>query len=165
MRFLSLALWFFAQKEYQGAEEKLPQTVAPQPVAFSHKQHAAASLQCADCHPNAATSDNATLPNTAKCMACHRTIKADSPEVAKIAAAHENKQKVPWVRVYRVKDFVFFSHANHLKAGLECNACHGPVETRDVLAKEHGTNMASCVACHRAKQASLDCVLCHQLGQ
>lgn len=150
---------------YQGAYEKLPGDPVGQPVAFSHKQHHAAKLQCADCHTTASTADQAGWPTTARCMACHRAIKADSPEVLKLAGYHQNKQKVPWARVYRVRDFVFFSHANHLKAGEDCADCHGPVETRDVLRKEVSTNMAACMQCHRARKASTDCSLCHQLGQ
>jgi hypothetical protein len=98
-------------------------------------------------------------------MACHRAIRPDAPDVKKLAAFHQRGEKIPWLRVYRVRDFVFFSHANHVKAGAACADCHGPVESRDVLLKEVSTNMASCVNCHRARKASTDCSLCHQLGQ
>lgn len=167
MRFLSLLLLALLPpaQEYKGAEEKLPADPGPQPVAFSHRQHAEAQLKCADCHATAATADAAGMPATAKCMACHRAIQADSPEIQKLAAFHRKDGKAPWVRVYRVRDFVFFSHTNHLKAGAECQTCHGPVATRDVLLKEVSTNMAACVNCHRERKASTDCSLCHQLGQ
>lgn len=156
-----LGLWLAAQ---QNTPEKLPQAVAPQPIPFSHRTHAAqAALACADCHATARTAARAGLPATGKCMACHRTIQAESAGIKKLAEAHQREEKVAWVRVYRVKDFVFFSHAEHAKT--ECAACHGPVAERDVLAKEHGTNMAACVACHKAKAAPLECNVCHQLGQ
>jgi hypothetical protein len=152
-------------KGYVGAQEKLPFDPGPQPIAFSHKQHAAASLKCLDCHSGAASAEQAGLPSTAKCMACHRAVRPESAEVKKLAAYHQRAEKVPWLRVYRVRDFVFFSHASHAKAGASCSECHGPVETRDVLLKEVSTNMAACMSCHRAKKASTDCSLCHQLGQ
>ncbi len=161
---LCLAAWQ-QPAEYVGAEEKLPVAVGPQPVAFDHQKHSAAGLKCLDCHRTAERDDQAGFPSTAQCMACHRTVAADSAEVKKLAGYHERKEKVPWVRVYRVRDFVFFSHANHLKAGSECAECHGPVAERSVLQKEVSTNMAMCMQCHRARKASTECALCHQLGQ
>ena len=142
-----------------------PKPGAQQPIPFSHKQHASASLKCVDCHAGADTRDQAGLPAAQKCMQCHVSIKADSPEVQKIRDAAKTGEKIPWVRLYKVPDFVFFSHANHRKAGVECVTCHGPVAERTVLTKELPTNMKFCVDCHKQKNASTSCALCHQLGQ
>ena len=98
-------------------------------------------------------------------MACHQTIKARSREIKKLAAAHSRGEKVPWVRVYRIPDFVFFSHVVHTKSGAKCQDCHGPVEKRDRLAKEVSTSMVACMNCHAAKKAPTGCSICHQLGQ
>jgi Cytochrome c7 and related cytochrome c/Class III cytochrome C family len=149
---------------YKGKEEKLPRPVPPQPIAFNHKKHASAGLSCLECHARAAKKDQAGLPATEQCMICHDTILADSPEVKKLADAHRRGGRVKWVRVYQVPDFVFFSHASHLKAGEQCVTCHGPVHQRDVLAKEVSTNMTGCMNCHSARKASTECSLCHQLG-
>jgi hypothetical protein len=146
-------------------EPALPQAVAPQPVAFSHRLHVEkAGLPCEFCHAGAAKNDAAGLPPTETCLTCHRAIKTDSPEVAKIAAAAEKDVRVAWVPVYRVPDFVFFGHAPHVKAGLACAECHGPVATRDVLQKEVSTSMAACVDCHKRRGARQDCAACHTLG-
>jgi Cytochrome c7 and related cytochrome c/Class III cytochrome C family len=146
-------------------EEALPKSVGPQPVAFSHRVHTAKSgLGCAFCHAEAATGDAATLPPLDLCLTCHRSIKTESPEVAKLAAAAERGERIGWVPVYRVPDYVFFSHASHLKTGHDCAECHGPVETRDVLQKEVSTSMKACLDCHRREGAPQDCVACHQLG-
>ncbi|PYV37031.1 MAG: hypothetical protein DMG06_29120 [Acidobacteria bacterium] len=149
---------------YKGKKEKLPLAVAPQPIAFSHKKHAAVGLACLQCHAGATGKTQAGLPNTEQCMVCHDAMMADRPEVKKLAEAHRRGEKVKWVRVYRVPDFVFFSHASHLKAGEQCASCHGPVDQRDVLAKEISTSMTHCMNCHAARKASNDCSLCHQLG-
>jgi hypothetical protein len=149
---------------YKGKEEKLPRTVSPQPIAFSHKKHASVGLSCLQCHSGAAEQDQAGLPNTEQCMVCHETVLNDNPEIKKLAGAHKRGEKVKWVRVYQVPDFVFFSHASHVKAGELCVTCHGPVHQRDVLAKEVSTTMTSCMNCHAARKASRECSLCHQLG-
>ena len=149
---------------YKGKKEKLPLAVAPQPIAFSHKKHAAAGLSCLQCHASATEKDQAGLPNAEQCLVCHDAMIGDSPEVKKLAEAHRRGEKVKWVRVYQVPDFVFFSHASHLKAGQQCATCHGLVDQRDVLAKEISTGMTSCMNCHAARKASNDCSLCHQLG-
>jgi hypothetical protein len=149
---------------YKGKEEKLPAAVAPQPIAYSHKKHVALGMRCLGCHKDASEKDQAGLPETARCMACHEAIKAESPEIRKLAAIHQGGKKVAWVRVCKVPDFVFFSHASHLKAGEQCVTCHGPVQERDVLAKEVSTSMIACMNCHAARKASNDCVLCHQLS-
>ena len=156
-----------AQITYQGKEENLPQEVAPQPLPFSHRSHTAAGLVCSYCHENAKRTDRAGLPSTRRCMSCHATVAASKPSIAQLASLHRSGRPVPWVPIYRVPDFVFFSHASHTagRGGIDCATCHGPVSTRDVLAKEVGTNMTACVNCHRAKAVSTECSLCHQLGQ
>ncbi len=131
--------------DYAGSRETLPATVAPQPVAFSHKTHAA--TQCLACHAGAATQPRAGFPSASQCVQCHADMN----------------RAFGWVRVYKVRDFVYFSHARH--AGAACAQCHGPVASRDVLAKEVSTGMAACLACHRAAKASTACNVCHDLGQ
>jgi Class III cytochrome C family/Cytochrome c7 and related cytochrome c len=160
-----LCSFAFTEEKAPGRlKEKLPQSVAPQPVAFSHQVHAGKVGPCNFCHVGAAEGDEATVPSVDFCLTCHRTIKADSPEVAKLKAASEKGKDIAWVPVYRVPDFVFFGHAPHIKAGLHCAECHGPVETRDVLQKEVSTSMNSCRECHRRRGAPMECVACHQLG-
>ena len=108
-----------------------------QPIPYSHKQHIANGLTCKDCHtvvqsgPDAG--DEMAIPAASKCMTCHRTIKKDSPAIQKLAAYDRDKQPIPWVRIYKLPDFVFFSHQTHLKAGAQCEKCHGQVAQRDQL--------------------------------
>ncbi len=135
--------------DYKGEDEKLPAAVAPQPVPFSHRVHVGAGLKCTGCHAGAMTQIRAGLPESAKCTPCHQALS----------------RPVDWVRVYKVPDFVFFSHQRHAAAGTSCADCHGAVQTRDVLAKEVSTSMVSCMNCHRAKNAAVTCTTCHELGQ
>jgi len=150
---------------YQPTPEPLPWAVAPQPLPFSHKQHAEAGLNCRDCHRGAAVADKAGFPSLDKCMSCHRTIAAGSGHVQRLSRLHELKRPVDWVRVYTIPDFVFFSHAKHVGAGLDCQVCHGPVAAREVLEKEVSTGMTGCMECHAQRQARNDCKACHELGR
>lgn len=154
-----------AQQAYKGKQETLPQTVAPQPVRFNHQLHTSKGVKCLDCHPGANTQERATLPQADQCMLCHQSIATDNEQIKKLAEIQKNKEPIQWVRVYEVPDFVFFSHVNHTKAGLACDTCHGPVETREVLAKEVSTSMTNCMNCHAAKQVDNHCHFCHSLGQ
>ena len=166
--FLLCGLPSLAQEEptaYQGKEEKLPQPVAPQPVPFNHEKHVSSGITCLDCHAGADKKERAGLPQAEQCMLCHETISADTPSIVKLKAIQEAGEKINWVRVYEVPDFVFFSHANHVKGGVECATCHGPVEQRAVLAKEVSTSMISCMNCHAAREVPNHCHFCHSLGQ
>ena len=149
---------------YKPNEEKLPAAVAPQPIPFSHRQHAEAALACQDCHRGAEEKERAGLPQADTCMLCHQTIAKSSVAIERLAAVHAKGARVEWVRVYQVPDFVFFSHASHVSAGIDCSTCHGPVGQRDVLAKEVSTGMVRCMNCHAARDVSNDCIFCHQLG-
>jgi hypothetical protein len=101
-------------------------------------------------------------PPEAKCMECHATIKVDSPFIKKLAEYHRGKKPVPWVRIYQVPDFVYFSHKVHVyKAKIDCQSCHGSVRERDVLTKEKPTTMAACIDCHKEKGALVGCGTCH----
>ncbi len=141
------------------SEDKAPE---PQPIPFSHKVHAAAGLKCAFCHPIEEPGFSAGLPAESKCMVCHTAVKSDSPDILKLAKAAKAGETIPWVRIYRVPDYVWFSHALHaVDAEIECAACHGPVATREVLVQEKPTSMEFCMDCHAAQKASNGCEVCH----
>ena len=149
---------------YKGKEEVLPQQVGTQPVPFSHKRHVSYGATCLFCRPQARTKERAGLPDVDSCMSCHETIQTDNRSVKELARIHRSGEPIEWVRVYRVPDFVFFSHRSHFKAEVQCEACHGAVAEREVLAKEISTSMIMCMNCHERQEVSNDCGLCHTLG-
>lgn len=131
-------------------------------MPYSHKTHLALGLECASCHTNPDPGESMGYPPEAFCMTCHQAIKAESPHIQKLAAAAGENKPLPWVRVYRLKDYVFFSHRVHIQAGTACETCHGPVRERDVIAPEVEHSMRSCMECHKANNAREDCKACHE---
>jgi len=134
-----------------------------QPLPFNHKTHVAtAGIKCLDCHSIREPGMLAGYPKETTCMGCHASVKADSPAIQKLAGFAKAKQAVPWAKVYKVPDYVWFSHASHHKdAGIACDACHGDVASMDVVSKEKPTNMAACMECHAKHKASNACDFCH----
>jgi hypothetical protein len=153
------------ENTYVSPPEELPQQVARQPILFSHKLHVGTGIECLGCHTGAEKKRAAGLPGIKDCLVCHQTIAKESPEIQKMTMLSQTGIKLDWVRVYQTPDFVFFSHKNHLKAGEGCETCHGPVATREVLAKEVSTNMTACMNCHVQRGATTECFFCHELGQ
>jgi hypothetical protein len=105
-----------------------------QPIAYSHRAHVEAGVQCLFCHPSALRSPMAGIPSVQKCMGCHAVIEADNPAIQEVAGYWERGEPIPWVRVNAQPDFVFFSHQPHLGAGLNCETCHGDVGSMTVPA-------------------------------
>jgi respiratory nitrate reductase gamma subunit len=78
---------------------------------------------------------------------------------------------IRWVRVHNLPAFTHFDHRAHVGAGVECQRCHGPVETMERVRQVADLSMGWCVNCHRdanrdgidGKQvhASNDCATCH----
>lgn len=137
-----------------------------QPVPFSHKEHAGKlKMPCQYCHTLSRSGETLMIPRASFCMQCHQTIATSNPGVQKLAEYAKTDRAIPWVRIYELPSFVSFSHKVHLQHGATCEECHGEVAQRARLYKESDISMATCVNCHRAKQASIDCSTCHMLEQ
>ena len=156
--------------------EPLPEAPA-QPIRFSHRIHAGdATIGCLSCHVHAERAPVAGIPSMARCRGCHRLIKEDrdSPtitaEIQALLVALDQDRPIAWVRVHRVPDHVYFTHARHVRAAIACRECHGAVETMDVVRQVAPLDMGWCVACHRRSQAEnpvgrahlTECVTCHK---
>lgn len=139
-----------------------------QPVEFDHWQHVTKAegpqLECAFCHEHADKSSAATIPNIDTCMGCHVAIETESPEVQKLAAISERKEQPAWVRVYWFEQSAntFFTHKPHVRAGVDCATCHGQVGQMQRVRREIEPTMGWCIDCHRERQVSVDCYVCHR---
>ena len=91
-------------------------------------------------------------------MACHILIAKEKPPIRKLAEFAASKQPIPWARVYKLDEFVFFDHRFHLMNQAKCEDCHGPVAEQDVVMDELGaTTMKFCQGCHTKTKASGGC--------
>lgn len=126
-----------------------------QPIAFSHKIHAGdLEIDCKYCHVGVMKGKSATIPSVNICMNCHNQIKEGSVtgkgEIAKIVKAFEENKPIEWVRIHNLPDLAYFNHAQHVNvAGVECQTCHGPVETMEVVRQHSLLTMGWCIDCHR----------------
>jgi hypothetical protein len=148
-----------------AAFSRLPRTTGTldQPIAFSHKVHAGDyQLACLYCHANARRADVAGIPSMQFCMGCHKITAGDKPEIQKLKAYWDRHEPVRWVRVFYQPDFVHVSHRAHVRAGIACQACHGTVQAMHRFQHRVLITMDRCLACHRERGASVDCVTCHK---
>ena len=116
---------------------------------FSHKKHAPLKLPCTGCHAGAEAQGQAGFPALEKCQVCHKDLAL----------------KIPSNRVYKLPDFVIFSHSRHWNAKIDCRTCHGDVSQQDTVSVFRSTKMFACVECHKEKNATQVCTACHELGQ
>lgn len=146
---------------------RVAQAAPEQPIAFPHRTHAEAGIQCLFCHPSAMRSDVAGIPSVQRCVGCHQTILSSRVRIRTVLDYWERGEPIPWVPVTQMSDFVFFSHQPHLQAGVSCETCHGEVGTMSVVQTVVDMDMGWCLNCHlnqaQAKVARLtDCLVCHK---
>jgi len=62
---------------------------------------------------------------------------------------------IEWVRIHNLPDHVYFNHSQHVVAGnIECQTCHGPVETMEEMYQFAPLSMGWCVNCHRTTEVN-----------
>lgn len=154
-----LLLIIFGTERFLGALDRGP----AQPIPFSHRIHVQTKeLNCFFCHQFATRSSNAGMPPVNRCLLCHTVIASSFPPIAKIRWYYRRNEPIPWVRVGKVPDFVFFQHQPHLAMGFDCSRCHGNVRAMDRIKLVNKFDMNFCVTCHKQNGASVDCYMCHR---
>ncbi len=152
-----------------------------QPIHYSHRIHAGNNqINCKYCHSAARVSKNAGIPSLNVCMNCHKNISEVSDttstvdghtkafydgEIKKLYTAvgwdgskYTGKtQPVKWVRIHNLPDFAYFNHSQHVTvAGIECQKCHGPVQTYEVQKQFAPLTMGWCINCHRETEVKME---------
>jgi len=136
-------------------------------IAFSHAKHAGLlKIDCGYCHFQAEKGAHAGVPPMSVCIGCHQHVEVSTPEgqaeVKRLLAVHDNGSYVDertgvrkdggvihWERVHKLPDHVYFTHEWHVKAGVACQTCHGPVETMERVRQVEDLSMGWCLSCHR----------------
>jgi cytochrome c2 len=81
---------------------------------------------------------------------------------------------VEWTRIHNMPDFVYFNHAQHVVAGenaiitshnnknpdakidVVCKACHGQIDTMNVVQMANDFTMGWCIECHRTTEVDMN---------
>ena len=135
-----------------------------QPIRFNHIHHKeVAKLNCNFCHRYVEEYRAAGIPNIELCRACHSTDAISKrPEALRVVEYVKAEKKIPWVRMYKLPEFVVFPHWVHIQNGVDCSTCHGLTGTSDRPVKMVDRDyMEWCVDCHKKRGASIDCYTCH----
>jgi len=80
---------------------------------------------------------------------------------------------IEWVRIHNMPDFVYFNHSQHVVAGekaiissfnkknpdnqidVVCKACHGKIDTMNVVQMANDFTMGWCIECHRTTEIDM----------
>ena len=121
-----------------------------QPVPFNHALHAGQlGMDCRYCHSNVEKSGHSNVPTAQTCMNCHNQIKIDSPLLAPVRESYASGNPVPWVRIHKAPDYVYFNHSVHVARGVSCVECHGKINEMEVVYHAKPLSMGWCLECHR----------------
>jgi hypothetical protein len=127
-----------------------------QPIQFSHAHHVGGvGLDCRYCHTSVEKSSFAGIPPTKTCINCHSQIWANAPILEPVRASFRDDKPLTWNRVNDLPDFVYFNHQIHVKQGVGCATCHGPVDKMPLMYQAATLQMEWCLDCHRAPEKYL----------
>lgn len=160
-----VAIWAFARSPAATAQYLRPQ----QPIPFAHTIHVnGLRIDCRYCHAGAERSASAGLPPTEACVPCHTGGLLQSRLFGPVRESLSTGRPIAWLRVNSLPDFVFFNHAVHVRTGVACETCHGPVRYMQQVYQAAPLTMEWCVECHRASEDRYhvprltSCTTCHR---
>jgi len=168
----------YAVTYFVSRDERYHIGYAPQqPINFSHELHAGQmGIDCQYCHTTVSKGRHAGVPAVSTCMNCHSVARTDRPEIIKLTEFYKNDQPIPWKRIHKLPEHVYFNHSVHVNKGLDCAECHGPTKNMAVVAQVKPFMMADCLQCHRTapekyphlvnltglKKGPENCAACHR---
>jgi hypothetical protein len=121
-----------------------------QPVPFSHAHHdGELGIDCRYCHTSVEKAAFAGMPPTKTCMTCHSQLYTNAAMLAPVRQSLAEKKPIHWTRVNRLPDYVYFDHSVHIKNGIGCTTCHGPVNEMPLMRQAAPLTMGWCLSCHR----------------
>lgn len=82
-------------------------------------------------------------------MNCHAYLFSDQPMLAPVRDSLRTGQPLRWLRIHDVPDFAKFDHSIHVRKGVACETCHGPVDRMPLMWRQNTLLMSWCIDCHR----------------
>jgi hypothetical protein len=141
---LGLAGWYVTTPYNTG--QGIPKE---QPVPFSHEHHVRGlGIDCRYCHTSVEEGPFAGIPTTKTCMTCHSQIWTNAEVLEPVREAYRSGKPIPWVRVHRLPQYVYFDHSVHVAKGVACTTCHGPVHQMQLMYQQNSLHMSWCLQCH-----------------
>jgi len=160
----------------RGPGAQTPAQAPDQPIAFFHDVHAGDNqIPCLYCHFSAELSPAAGIPSVQLCVGCHVPGSSVIPpeqaqlgfpsadrdafwneEAQKLVGYWQRQEAIPWVKVHQLPAHAVFPHMSHVRVGLECQTCHGPVETMEKVYQFSSLQMGWCISCHRGEMPLSD---------
>ncbi len=127
-----------------------------QPIPFDHRHHVRDDgIDCRYCHWSVERSPSAGLPASELCMNCHGQVLNASPILEPVRTSVAENRPIPWVRVNRLPEFVYFDHSAHVSHGVGCETCHGRVDLMARVRQVAPLSMGWCLSCHRDPASNL----------
>lgn len=138
-----------------------------QPLPFNHRWHAGElQIECLYCHAGTDRSQTGAMPSVEICMGCHRVAGSGLEPVEALRGFWERQTPIEWNWVYKLPEFVQFNHEPHVRNGVDCTECHGPVkEEMDRIYQWAPLTMGWCLECHRQPPAETDVATDYVLSQ
>ena len=122
-----------------------------QPVPFSHQHHSGElGIDCRYCHTGVEKTAYAVVPPTHTCMTCHSQLWTNAKLLAPVRQSLASGTPIPWHRVNKLPDYVYFDHHAHVNNGVPCAACHGDTRRMPLTRQAAPMTMGWCLDCHRA---------------
>lgn len=147
--FVAGALWMVRQV---NRSSYVTQAGVPreQPVPFSHAHHVGGvGIDCRYCHTSVEDSSFAGIPPTRTCINCHSQLFNDSPTLEPVRESFRTGEPLAWTRVHDLPDYAYFDHGIHVRKGVACVTCHGPVDIMPLTWQHESLQMEWCLECHR----------------
>jgi hypothetical protein len=137
-----------------------------QPIEFPHKFHTfnEIGVECEWCHSGVKKGPRAGIPSVNFCMSCHENVGDENDSRIKTLRDHAKRgEDLAWQRVYGFveESHIRFNHAPHIRAGVNCETCHGDLTQMTVAERVVDHTMGFCINCHKQKGASNECITCH----
>lgn len=126
------------------------QFAVDQPVEFDHRHHAVDDeIDCRYCHQTVERAASAGYPATEVCMGCHGQVWNQSAMLEPVRRSFFSGEPIPWNRVHKLPDHVYFNHSIHVSKGVGCVSCHGRVDQMARVYQDKPLTMGWCLECHR----------------